>query len=80
MNSESMQLLQLLIPLLTPVATLAIIMVLFLSNNSRLNDLRDLMRAENKIGFDRINQKIDSLLKMMADIDLRVTRLDERKS
>jgi hypothetical protein len=36
--------------------------------------MRDLVRAENA----RTQDKLDTILKLLADLDTRVTRLDER--
>ncbi len=54
--------------------------------NSRLGDVKDVLRAEMKtmqaeinLQFERTNQKIDALLRTMADIDQRVTALEARK-
>lgn len=52
----------------------------------RVNGMRDVLRAEMKamqaetnLQFERMNNKIDSILKMLADIDARVTTLESRK-
>ena len=52
----------------------------------RVNDMRDVLRAEiraiqaeSNLQFERINNKIDTILKMVADIDQRVTALEARK-
>jgi hypothetical protein len=96
MNPETQQLLAIYLPLLSPIATLAIVVVGFIYNNSRMNDFRDRLgdtrellraefkaelgdlRAEMRLEFEKVNDKIDALLKTMADIDARVTRLEAR--
>ena len=94
MNPQLQQILSLYIPLLSPIATLAIVMVGFIYNNSRMNDLRDLFRAELKteIGalqsdtrarLDHLEVKIDkiadTLSQRLADHEQRITRLEGRR-
>jgi outer membrane murein-binding lipoprotein Lpp len=52
----------------------------------RFNDLSSILRAEMKamqaetnLQFDRMNNKIDTILKLLGDIDTRVTALEARK-
>jgi outer membrane murein-binding lipoprotein Lpp len=52
----------------------------------RVNDVRDVLRSEMKamqaetnLQFERMNNKIDTILKLVADIDTRVTALESRK-
>ncbi len=61
MNPELQQVLSICIPLLSPLATLAIVMVGFIYNNARMN-LRDLFRAELKaeISVPRCSQTTSS--------------------
>jgi hypothetical protein len=47
-------------------------------NNSRIGDVKDVLRAEMNLHFERTNNKIDALLKLVADIDQRVTKLEGR--
>jgi hypothetical protein len=44
----------------------------------RIDDMRDVLRAEMRLEFERTNGKIDALLKLVADIDQRVTKLEAR--
>ena len=37
------------------------------------------IRTEMRLEFEKVNNKIDALLKTMADIDVRVTRLEGRQ-
>ncbi len=58
--------------------------------NKRIDDTRDVLRAEMNLQFERINNKIDSqfermnnkidaLLKSLADLEGRVTAVENRK-
>ncbi|MDQ6677580.1 MAG: hypothetical protein M3Z09_09825 [Acidobacteriota bacterium] len=54
--------------------------------NSRIGDVKDVLRAEMRamqsdinLQFEKTNNKIDALLKLVADIDQRVTALEARK-
>ena len=58
------------ISLLTPVATLAVVMVGFLYNNGRLTDLRDMLRAE-------MSKNQSEMLMKFAELE---NRLDARLS
>ena len=44
------------------------------ATHARFDDMRDLVRAENT----RTQDKLDSVLKLLANLDTRVTRLEER--
>jgi hypothetical protein len=44
------------------------------ATHARFDDMRDLARAENV----RTQDKLDTVLKMLANLDTRVTRLEER--
>lgn len=44
------------------------------ATNKRFDDMRDLMRAENA----RTQDKLDTLLKLVGELDTRVTHLEER--
>jgi len=48
-------------------------------NDSRIGDIKDVIRAEMKLEFERVNNKIDSFLKLAADIGQRVTALEAGK-
>ncbi len=74
------------VQILTLALTLLGIFAASWFNNSRIGDVKDVLRAEMKslesridLQFERTNQKIDSLIKMMAGIDQRVTALEARK-
>jgi hypothetical protein len=81
------------VQILTLALTLLGIFAASWFNNSRINDVKDVFRAELKAletgmglqfersntRFERMDNKIDTLLKMVADIDTRVTALESRK-
>jgi hypothetical protein len=48
--------------------------------NRRTDDVGAVLRAEMNLQFERTNNKIDALLKLMVDIDQRVTALEARKA
>ena len=83
MNQQ--QLLVLYLPLLSPLATLAIVMVGFLYNNSRLSDfrlsmgdMRDMLRAEIKVLQATMERNQSELLSKFAELETRVTRIEEK--
>ena len=51
----------------------------FADTNRRIDDVAAVTRAEITLQFERTNNKIDALLKLVADIDQRVTALEARK-
>jgi hypothetical protein len=74
------------VQILTLALTLLGIFAASWFNNSRIGDIKDVFRselragqAENNLQFERINNKIDTILKLVADIDQRVTALEARK-
>ena len=86
MNATTQQTLQLYIPSLAPLATLAVVLVGFLYNNSRLNDFgarlidtRDLLRAEfnGQIGTLRAETR-EQIGALRAETVERFTRLDAK--
>ena len=53
--------------------------------DNRINDTRDVLRAEMKamqadmnFQFERMNNKLDAILMQLAHHDARITRLEER--
>lgn len=51
------------------------------STSKRFDDMRDLMRSENEVLRSenaRTQDKLDAILKMLGDLDTRVTRLKAR--
>ena len=83
MNQQ--QLLVLYIPLLSPLATLAIVMVGFLYNNSRLSDfrlsmgdMRDMLRAEIRVLRAAMDKNQSEVLSKFAELETRVTRIEEK--
>jgi hypothetical protein len=90
MNQQ--QLLVLYLPLLSPLATLAIVMVGFLYNNSRLSDfrlsmgdMRDMLRAEIKtmeveirVLQTTMDKNQSELLSKFAELETRVSRIEEK--
>jgi hypothetical protein len=74
------------VQILTLALTLLGIFAASWFNNSRIGHIKDVMRAEmraiqaeNNLQFERINNKIDAILKLVANIDQRVTALEARK-
>ena len=57
------------VSVLTPVATLAVVMVGFLYNNGRLNDLRDMLRAE-------MSKNQSEMLMKFAELANRLDRIE----
>ena len=85
MRMNQQQLLVLYLPLLSPLATLAIVMVGFLYNNSRLSDfrlsmgdMRDMLRAEIKVLQATMEKNQSELLSKFAELETRVTRIEEK--
>jgi hypothetical protein len=83
MNQQ--QLLALYLPLLSPLATVAIVMVGFLYNNSRLTDLRlsmgdmrDMLRAKIKVLQAIMDKNQSEVLSKFAELETRVTRIEEK--
>ena len=79
------QMLAIYLPLLAPLATLAIVMVGILYNNSRLsdfrssmNDLRDMLRAEMRVLQTIMEKNHSELLGKFAELDTRVSRIEQR--
>jgi hypothetical protein len=77
--------------LLTTCITLVGIFLAMMLNNHRIDDLRDVLRAEmradraeTKARFASLEAKMDrnqeTLLRILAEIDRRVSRLEERTS
>lgn len=50
----------------------------FTDVNRHTDDMAAVIRAEMRTEFERTNNKIDALLKLVADIDQRVTKLESR--
>lgn len=51
------------------------------ATNKRFDDMRDLMQAENAVIRSenaRTQDKLDSILKLLGELDTRVTHLEER--
>jgi hypothetical protein len=73
------------LPLLSPLATLAIVMVGLLYNNSRLSDfrlsmgdMRDMLRAEIKVLQATMEKNRSELLSKFAELETRFTRIEEK--
>lgn len=69
--------------------TVLAVLVGTLFNNSRLGDVKEVLRAETKADiaqlrldmstrFNSMETKIDTMLRLLADVDQRVTRLEAR--
>jgi hypothetical protein len=50
----------------------------FLDMNRHIDDMADILRAEMRADRAETNAKLDSILAFMANIDQRVTRLEDR--
>ncbi|MCX6637594.1 MAG: hypothetical protein NT090_21280 [Acidobacteria bacterium] len=75
--------LQLAIAMITPILTLTMVMVGFLCNNARINDLRALLTArmnDLRNGVDRrlasVEAKIDLLTGKIVELANRMTRVE----
>jgi hypothetical protein len=73
------------VPLLTFLGTLLIVAVGILYNNSRVTDVKDLIKAEARVteaNLRRLEEKIEKvenlLLTRLADHDARLGRLESR--
>jgi cell division protein FtsL len=73
------------VPLLTFMGTLLIVAVGILFNNSRVTDVKDLIKAEARVteaNLRRLEEKIEKvenlLLTRLADHDARLGRLESR--
>ena len=73
------------VPLLTFMGTLLIVAVGILYNNSRVTDVKDLIKAEARVteaNLRRLEEKIEKvenlLLTRLADHDARLGRLESR--
>ena len=69
--------------------TMLIVLVGILINNARLGDVKEILRAETRAEisalrveinerFNVIENKLDTILRLLADLDQRVTRLEAR--
>jgi len=74
------------VQILTLALTLLGIFAASWFNNSRIGDVKDVIRAEMKaikaetsLPFERVNNKIDTVLRLVADIHQRVTALESCK-
>jgi hypothetical protein len=79
-TQEQFQMLQILLPIMTPVATMVIVLVGILYNNgriadvsNRINDMRDLLRAE-------MAKNQSELLMKFAELDRRISSLEGKHS
>ncbi len=83
MTPRALELLQVLLPLLTPLATLAIVMVGFIYNNSRMSDLRsDMLRHMDALKETlraEMAKNQSELLHKFADLDTRLSRLEAQR-
>jgi hypothetical protein len=73
------------VPLLTFLGTLLIVAVGMLFNNSRITDVKDLIKAESRVteaNSRRLEEKIEKfenlLLTRLADHDTRIGRLESK--
>ena len=47
--------------------------------NKRIDDTKEVLRAEMKRGFAQIDAKLDTLLRMMGEHETRITKLEQRQ-
>ena len=73
------------VPLLTFLGTLLIVAMGILYNNTRVSDVKDLIKAETRVteaNLRRLEEKIEKvenlLLTRLADHDTRIGRLESR--
>ncbi|MCX6626020.1 MAG: hypothetical protein NTW28_00120 [Candidatus Solibacter sp.] len=59
-----------------PVSTLVIVMFGVFLNNQRLNDVRDLLRAEMKVLESHMQLNHSEMLQRFGDLDNRMTRIE----
>lgn len=59
-----------------PVTTLVIVMLGVFLNNQRLNDVRDLLRAEVKVLESQLERNHSEMLRRFGDLDNRMTRIE----
>ena len=71
---------QLLLGLITPLATLSIVMVGFMYNNSRLSDFRSEMKEMLRLHEAKYDANLrrveDMLLGKFAELDTRLSRIE----
>ncbi|MGD1070440.1 MAG: hypothetical protein ABSB15_09895 [Bryobacteraceae bacterium] len=48
------------------------------SLSRRIDDLRDVLRAELRADMTKVDAKLDTIITMLGQLDTRVTRLEER--
>jgi hypothetical protein len=48
--------------------------------NHRIDDLRDVLRAEMDLRFERMDSKLDTIITMLGQLESRVTKLEGRSS
>lgn len=44
--------------------------------NRHIEDVKDVLQAEMNLRFDRIDNKLETILKMLADHDRRIDKLE----
>lgn len=50
------------------------------SLNRRIDDMRDVLRAEMDLRFERMDSKLDTIINMLGQLESRVTKLEGRSS
>jgi hypothetical protein len=50
------------------------------SLNRRIDDMRDVLRAEMDLRFERMDSKLDTIINMLGLLESRVTKLEGRSS
>jgi hypothetical protein len=50
------------------------------SLNRRIDDMRDVLRAEMDLRFERMDSKLDTIITMLGNLETRVTKFESRPS
>jgi hypothetical protein len=50
------------------------------SLNRRIDDLRDVLKAEMRAHMTKVEGKLDTIITMLGHIDSRVTKLEEKRA
>jgi hypothetical protein len=48
--------------------------------NRRIDDMRDVLRAEMDLRFERMDSKLDTIINLLGQLETRVTKLEGRSS
>ena len=50
-----------------------------LVNNTRIGDIKEVLRAEMKLGFAAIDHKLDEILHIMGDHETRIRAIEQNQ-